>query len=135
MVSEKTLLICEHENRIYKMAYLTLSPKEDNRCFNFIGTNSSQNDSINLISSSTSLLSNQSSLLSSNDNLDFCSFYSGPSDSTILAFGESAESCGSIAFSGTESCGSIAFSGGSESCGSIASSSSCSSGSACSYSC
>ena len=134
---EKTLLICEHVNRIYKMAYLTLSPKEDNRCFNFIGTNSSQNDTINLISSSTSLLSNQSSLLSSNDNLDTCSFYSGPSESTILAFGESVESCGSIAFSGTESCGSIAFSGGSESCGSIASSSSSSSSSssACSYSC
>ena len=70
--------------------------------------------------------------------MDTCSFYFGPSDSTILAFGESSETCGSIAYTGSESCGSIAYSGGGESSGSVACSSA-SSGSSfsggCSYSC
>ena len=75
--------------------------------------------------------------LSSDGGLDTCSFYEGPSDSTIFAFGESYESTGNIAYSGSESCGSIAYSGGGESCGSIASSSSSSSSfsGGCSYSC
>ena len=121
------------------MAYLTLTNSEENNsCFKFIGANSTQ--STGLISSSTSLISNNTSLISASvdGGLDTCSFYSGPSDATILAFGESAESAGSIAYSGAESCGSIAYSGGAESCGSIASSSSSSSsfsGGGCSYCC
>lgn len=123
------------------MAYLTFTNSEDrNSCFKFIGSNTVPNNSVNLISNNTSLISNNTSLISSSDDsgLDTCSFYSGPSDSTIFAFGESSESAGSIAYSGGESCGSIAYSGGGESCGSIASSSSSSSsscGCACSYSC
>ena len=119
------------------MAYLTFtSSEEKNSCFKFIGTNSHQ--SVGLISSNTSLISNNTSLISAtaDDCLDTCSFYSGPSDSTIIAFGESAESCGSIAYTGSaESCGSIAYSGGTESCGSIASSSSSFSSGGCSYCC
>lgn len=121
------------------MAYLTFTSSEErNSSFKFIGVNSTPNNSVNLISNNTSLISNNTSLISSSNDagLDTCSFYSGPSDSTILAFGESYESAGSIAYSGGgESCGSIAYSGGGESCGSIASSSSSSSGCACSYSC
>lgn len=123
------------------MAYLTFTGSEErNSGFKFIGANTNPNNSINLISNNTSLISNNTSLISSSDDsgLDTCSFYSGPSDSTIIAFGESYESAGSIAYSGGESCGSIAYSGGGESCGSIASSSSSSSsscGCACSYSC
>jgi rod shape-determining protein MreB len=77
------------------MAYLTLTtPEENNSCFKFIGANSTQ--STGLISSSTSLISNNTSLISASvdGGLDTCSFYSGPSDATILAFGESAESAG-----------------------------------------
>ena len=118
--------------------------EEKNSCFKFIGANNNQT-STSLISDNTSLISNCTSLISSSLSegcTDSCSFYAGPSDATIVAFGESYESCGSIAYSGTESCGSIAYSG-SESCGSIASSfsggSSFSSGSSfsggCSYSC
>ena len=115
------------------MAYLTLTTEDNNGCFKFIGANSNSNDNKGAIS-----LLSDNSLLSSNygGGMDSCSFYSGPSDETIFAFGEST---GSVAYSGgSESCGSIAYSGGGESCGSVASS--CSSGSSfsgggCSYSC
>ena len=100
--------------------------------FSLLGTVRPNNESVHLISNNTSLLS----ATLANGGMDSCSFYAGPSDASILAFGESAESCGSIAYEGAESCGSIAYSAGSESCGSIASSSgSVSSGCACSYSC
>lgn len=120
------------------MAYLTFAGSEEkNSCFKFIGANSTPNNNGGLISSTTSLISNNESLISTiNNGLDTCSFYEGPSDSTIFAFGESSESCGNIAYSGSESCGSIAYSGGGETCGSIASSSSGSGfSSGCSYSC
>ena len=123
------------------MAYLTFAGSEEkNSGFKFIGANNTQTQSVGLISSNTSLISDNTSLISASgdDCLDTCSFYDGPSDATIVAFGESLETCGSIAYAdSTESCGSIAFTGGTESCGSIASSSSGSSfsGSACSYSC
>ncbi len=122
------------------MAYLTFTGSEENSCFKFIGANTAQNGNVGLISSTTSLISNNVSLLSSSsdDVMDTCSFYSGPSDSTIFAFGESSETCGTIAYSGSESCGSIAYSGGGETCGSVASSVSSGSsfsGGGCSYSC
>jgi hypothetical protein len=110
--------------------------KEDNStssAFKLLGTATPKHEG-GLISNNTSLIS----ATLSNGGMDYCSFYSGPSDAAIIAFGESAESCGSIAYSGSESCGSIAFSGGSESCGSVASSFSGGgsfSGSCCSYSC
>ena len=102
------------------------------KCFKFIGMESSPK--------TTHLLANNTSLLSpSVECSDTCSFYSGPSDATIISFGESCESSGAIAYSGNvESCGSIAFAGGGESCGSIASVSSgvsSFSGGGCSYSC
>ena len=86
------------------------------------------------------MISNNTSLIAPTSNeggTDICSFYSGPSDATIMAFGET---CGSIAFAGdSETCGSIAFAGGGETCGSIASASVSSgggfSGGGCSYSC
>ena len=117
---------------------LTLNSSEENHntCFKFIGADSTPK--------TTHLISNNTSLIAQSvdgDGLDSCSFYSGPSDSTIAAFGESFETSGAIAYSGAESCGSIAYSGGSESCGSIASTSvSVSSGGgfsggSCSYSC
>lgn len=113
------------------MAYLTFTASEDktSTCFKFIGSD--------VKPQTTNLISNNVSILNSNDGgNDTCSFYSGPSDATIMAFGES---CGSIAYSGSESCGSIAYSGGGESCGSIASSSvssgASSCGGGCSYSC
>ena len=100
----------------------------------FIDTDNNIN-SVSLLSDNSSLICTNASLLATNDcGLDTCSFYSGPSDSAIVAFGESFETCGSIAYSGTETCGSIAYSGA-ETCGSIASSSSSFSGSCCSYSC
>lgn len=117
------------------MAYLTFTSSEENRssCFKFIGAGNTS--STGLISNNTSLISTNISLLSSDDNgLDTCSFYSGPSDSTIISFGET---CGSVAYEGaSESCGSVAYSGVGESCGSVAySSTSSTSSSACSYSC
>ena len=120
------------------MAYLTFAGSEEkSTCFKFIGANT-DNTPIRLISSNVSLISENTGLISSNnDVMDTCSFYSGPSEAMIMAFGESSETCGSIAYSGSESCGSIAYSGGGESCGSVASSAS--SGSSfsggCSYSC
>ncbi len=107
--------------------------EEKHSAFQLLGTVSASHMT-NLISDNTSLISNNASLLSESDNMmDTCSFYNGPSDAAIFAFGQQSESCGSIAYSESgESCGSIAYAGGSESCGSIASSSvSC----ACSYSC
>lgn len=107
--------------------------KEDNsNCAKLLGLTGQHHEG-GLISDNTSLISSALA----NGGIDTCSFYSGPSDATIVAFGESAESCGSIAYSGSaESCGSIAYSGGAESCGSIASSSCGSStGGCCSYSC
>lgn len=122
------------------MAYLTFAGSEEkNSCFKFIGSNNKTNTNVGLISSNTSLISNNISLIntSSSECLDSCSFYSGPSDAAIIAFGESSETCGSIAYAGGETCGSIAYSGVGESCGSVASSvspgSSFSGG--CSYSC
>lgn len=116
---------------------LTLSSSEEkqNTCFKFIGADTTPK--------TTHLISNNTSLIAptvSDGGMDTCSFYSGPSDSAIMAFGESYETAGSIAYSGGESCGSIAYSGGGESCGSIASSVSVSSGGGfsgggCSYSC
>lgn len=117
------------------MAYLTFTGSEENTCFKFVGTsNNTETTTTHLISNNTSLIT--PSLSSEGDT---CSFYSGPSDATIFAFGESCESTGSIAFTGSESCGSVAYNGGTESCGSIASSSaattSSSVGGSCSYSC
>lgn len=114
---------------------LTFTGSEENTCFKFIGANNTNS------SNGIRLISNNISLISPSNNTsnggDYCSFYSGPSDSTILSFGQSQESCGSIAYNGSESCGSIAYSGGGESCGSVATS--VSSGSSmsggCSYSC
>ena len=116
------------------MLSFTGSEEKQSQCFHLLGT-VKPTGSVHLISNNTSLISACSSLLASSGE-DTCSFYSGPSDATILSFGEQAESCGSIAYSGAESCGSIAYSGGSESCGSVASSSSggCTGG-GCSYSC
>lgn len=116
------------------MAYLTFTSSEESQtCFKFIGSDTKPKTT-NLISKNTSLIVPSTS----EGGLDSCSFYSGPSDAAIMAFGESYESCGSIAFGG-ESCGSIAYSGGGESCGSVASSSVSSgssfSGGGCSYSC
>ena len=122
------------------MAYLTFTtPEEKSNCFKFIGT-SDKSQNGGLISSSTSLISNNTSLIfDSNDSgLDSCSFYSGPSDAAIVAFGESGETCGSIAYNSGETCGSIAYSGSGETCGSVASSTSSSSSSfsgGCSYCC
>ena len=109
---------------------------ESSNCQTLLGITTSAHEG-GLITSHTHLICSQTSLIGAtlaNGGLDTCSFYSGPSDETIAAFGES---CGSIAYS-DESCGSIAYSG--ESCGSIASSVSsfsggCSVGGACSYSC
>lgn len=114
------------------------SASEDSpKCASLLGavtTNHTENSG--LISDNTSLISSDSM----GDCTDTCSFYSGPSDATIMAFGESCETSGSIAYFGGETSGSIAYSGSGESCGSIASSSgfssSCSfSGGGCSYSC
>ena len=82
---------------------LTFKSSEEthNTCFKFIGADSAPK--------TTHLISNNTSLIAPTSNeggTDICSFYSGPSDATIMAFGES---CGSIAYEGAgESCGSIA---------------------------
>ena len=112
---------------------------EESSCAKLLGTVTPSHEG-GLISNNTSLISNNTSLIStalSNGGLDTCSFYEGPSDSTIIAVGESYSDV--ISFSGGESCGSIAYSGG-ESCGSIASSAGSFSGGSsssggCSYSC
>ncbi len=120
------------------MLTVSSSDEKQNTCFKFIGADSTPK--------TTHLISNNTSLISSDSGdcgFDSCSFYSGPSDASIMAFGESCEAAGSIAYSGSgESCGSIAYSGSGESCGSIASASvstassgGFSSGGSCSYSC
>ena len=115
------------------MLTFTGSEEKQSSAFHLLGT-AKPASSVRLISDNVSLISDRTSLISSNNNyLDTCSFYNGPSDDTIIAFGQQSESCGSVAYSGdSESCGSVAYSGGGESCGSVASSV-C--GSACSYSC
>ena len=111
-------------------AYCT-AKEENSNCAKLLGTASKAHTG-GLISDNTCLISSALS----EGGLDTCSFYSGPSDATIIAFGESAETCGSIAYDGAgETCGSIAFSGGSETCGSVASAGSSFSGGGCSYSC
>lgn len=114
---------------------LTLnSSEEKHTCFKFIGADTTPQVT-HLISDNVSLIAPASAGACE----DTCSFYSGPSDSTIMAFGEGSETAGSIAYAGGgESCGSIAYAGGGESCGSVASSVSSSggfSGGGCSYSC
>jgi len=109
--------------------------KNTNTGFTLLGVKS--------ILGSARAVNNVVSLLDSPSNsdagMDYCSFgglFYEPSNSELLSFAESQESCGSIAYSsGSESCGSIGYSGSSESCGSIASASSSSSSCACSYSC
>lgn len=109
------------------------SEEKQSQCFHLLGTVKPSNNSVRLISDNTSLISANHSLLSSGCE-DTCSFYSGPSDATILSFGEQSESCGAIANAGAGSYGSSV--GGSESCGAIASASSSSSFSGgCSYCC
>ena len=119
------------------MLTFTNSEEKQGNCFYLLGTAKSTKSTTNLITNNTSLISSASSLLSSGGE-DTCSFYSGPSDATIMAFGEQSESCGSIAYeSGSESCGSIAYSGGCEASSagtSVSSSGGCSSG-GCSFSC
>lgn len=110
---------------------LTVTSKEESGCAKLLGLTGSTKSEGGLICNTTSLLATPDG-----EGYDTCSFYSGPSDATIFAFGESGEYSGSIAFADGESCGSIAFTGGGESCGSIASSGgSFSCGGGCSYSC
>ena len=113
---------------------------DSSNCAKLLGTVTHSHEG-GLISDNTNLISSNSSLLSdalANGGMDFCSFYSGPSDEAIYTFGEAN---GEFAYAETgETCGSIAYSYGGETCGSIASSVSsfsggCSSGGACSYSC
>ena len=118
------------------MLTFTASEERQNTCFKFIGADV-KTSSVHLISDNTSLIA---PTVSADGGVDTCSFYSGPSDAAIMAFGESYETTGSIAYMGGETSGAIAYSGAGESCGSIASaSSSFSSGGGfsggCSYSC
>ena len=115
------------------MAFLTFTTSEEKQgSYMFISK-----PTFGLICDNTSLISTCSSLLanSEDDGMDTCSFYSGPSDNTIFAFGESSETTGAIAYeSGTESCGSIAFAGtATETCSSFSSGASL--GGACNISC
>jgi hypothetical protein len=119
------------------MLSFTSSEEKQSQCFHLLGTVKPTSGCTHLITENTALIAAPS--LFSDGCEDSCSFYSGPSDATILSFGEQAESCGSIAYESSESCGSIAFSGGSEvsACASSCSSSSGGSfsGGGCSYSC
>ena len=111
---------------------LKVVTSEESGCAKLLGLTGNPKSEGGLICHTTSLLES-----ADGEGYDECSFYSGPSDATIFAFGESGESCGSIAYSDSESCGSIAFASGGESCGSIASSAgggfSC--GGGCDYAC
>jgi hypothetical protein len=113
------------------MLTITSTNDESTSCAKLLGLTTQKSEG-GLICNTVSLLA------PTNDDggFDTCSFLSPASDADIVAFCESSESCGSIAYSGSESCGSIAYSS-SESCGSIASSggSSFSCGGGCSYSC
>ena len=111
---------------------LTLGGIEEQQstCFLFVGASSSNNKSGGLISSSTSLIC----VSGPDDGWDTCSFYGGPSDTTIAAIGssynDSGECAGVVADAGSYS-GVFGSSGSGESCGAVASSfggSSCSSG-------
>ena len=118
------------------MLTFTNSEEKQSQCFHLLGTGKTAPSTTHLISDNTSLISNVSSLLANGGGEDTCSFYSGPSDATIMAFGEQAESCGSIAYSGeSESCGSIAFSGADTASGSISASSGGSFSGGCSFTC
>lgn len=119
---------------------LTLnSSEEKSTCFKFIGADTTPKTT-HLISNNTSLIISTSEAHACEDT---CSFYSGPSDATIMAFGESCEATGTVAYAGGETSGSIAYVGGGETSGSIASSSVSVgggfsggfSGGSCSYSC
>ena len=86
---------------------LTFKSSEEthNTCFKFIGADSAPK--------TTHLISNNTSLIAPSMNeggADSCSFYSGPSDATIMAFGES---CGSIASASVSVSSGSSFSGGS----------------------
>ena len=111
---------------------LTVTTNEDSKCAKLLGLTGNSKSEGGLICNTTSLL-----VTPEGEGYDTCSFYFGPSDSTIFAFGESGETCGSVAFSTSgESCGSIAFSTSGESCGSIASTGgSFSCGGGCNYAC
>ena len=105
------------------MAYLTFTGSEDKQINGYAFIGSEMKSPSVLIGNSES---QPMSLLASNvgGGEDTCSFYNGPTDSVIFAFGESAETSGSIAYSNgsSETSGSIALSGGCESSGSVASS-------------
>ena len=113
------------------MAYLTFAGSEDkqNTCFKFIGADNKTNSTSVLVDKPSEA---PISLLSSNNSCeDTCSFYQGPSDGTIFAFGESTETSGAIAYTSdsTETSGSIASIGSDSGCAVVATStgSSCSS--------
>ena len=139
-LKKNTLYKCKayhkRKNKEMLAAYCN-SNDENSNCAKLLGLATTSHEG-GLICDCTNLISDNTSLLSTalaNGGMDSCSFYDGPSDETIFAFGESAESCGSIAYGEScESCGSIAFSGGCESA-SVSSSSGVSSGGGCSYSC
>ena len=104
---------------------------KDSKCAKLLGLTGNNQSEGGLICHTTSLLATPAG-----EGYDSCSFYSGPSDATIFAFGESGEACGSIAYADSESCGSIGYFGSGESCGSIASSAgSFSCGGGCDYAC
>ena len=85
---------------------LTVTTNEESGCAKLLGLTGNNKSEGGLIFNTTSLLATPEG-----EGFDSCSFYFGPSDSTIFAFGESGEACGSVAFSTSgESCGSIAFS-------------------------
>ena len=90
------------------------SNKNQNGAFKFMGTENSPKTQTHLI------FNGSTSLLSSNDDsgLDTCSFIAEPSDASIMAFGESTESCGSIALGDTSAsvsdAGSVSVSSGSD---------------------
>lgn len=103
------------------MAFLTFAGSKENNCFSlYVGSSKSTNQG-GLITSDTALLSNSTSLLSNDGGFDSCDFYSGPSDATIMAFGESYETCGNIADASFDSA-SMGYSGSVETCGAVASS-------------
>jgi len=115
------------------MLSFTSSEEKQNQCFHLLGTVKPANGCTHLITDNTSLIAAPS--LFSGMGEDSCSFYTGPSDATILSFGEQAESCGSVAYESSESCGSIAYSGSSDVSASCVSSGGSFSGGGCSYSC
>ena len=113
------------------MLKLAGSDENQNTGFKFIGMDN-QSQGVRLISDNISLIISDPT----DGCLDTCSFYSGPSDAAIIAFGESSETTGIIAYSDGSSYSSSTYSG-CESAGCVASSStsySSSSGSGSSYS-